>query len=374
MNNSSWIEISKSALIHNAKQFKKIIAPAKLMAVVKSNAYGHGSDVVSKIVEPYVDWFGTANLTEAVSLRNLGIKKPILVLNYYSLDDVNRAVAKNINLVVYDMNQVKKIAGVVKKLRKVAEVQIKVDTGVSRLGLLPNQVSKFLTELKKFPNIRVVGIFSHLASSEDNAGYTQMQLTRFEDVLEDLKKHGTILPLIHIACTASSLAFPSTRFNLVRLGIGLYGLWSYKSVRSTLKKHKGFNLQPVLSWKTKIHFVKEVAADTFVGYGLTYKTTRKSKLAILPVGYFEGYDRGLSNNSYGLIKGKKCNVLGRIFMNLFIVDATDVKSVKAGDEVVLIGKQGKEYISADDLANRLGTINYEVVTRINPLLRRVVIK
>lgn len=374
LNSLTEILISKAALVHNAKQFKRVLKKAKLMAVVKSNAYGHGSFAVSKALESQVDYFGTASGSEALSLREFGIKKPIVVLNYYSLDQVNSLIAKNIALVVYDIAQAQTISREAKKLKKTAAVHIKVGTGLSRLGVLAKDAVAFTKTVRALPNVSVEGLFSHFAASEDDPKYTMIQLKHFQDIISDLEKNGINIPIKHIACTASSLAFPQSQFDMVRIGLGIYGMQSYKSIKSEVQKHHpGFNLKPALTWKTKLLAVKDLPKGAYIGYGRSYQTKRPTKLAILPVGYFEGYDRGFSNNSEVLVSGVRCPIRGRIYMNLMSVDVTDVKNVKAGDEAVLIGKQGREEITADELGQRIGTINYEIVTRINPIIPRVAI-
>ena len=388
MNHLSWIEISKSALIHNVKQFRKILAAptmsgrasfsvaergtASLMAVVKSNAYGHDSLLVSKIIEPHVDWFGTANLTEALELRASKIKKPILVLNYYALEQIQEAVSQKIALVVYDLGQARRISQAAQKLSKVANVHIKVGTGLSRLGIFAKDAVSFVKTIQKLPNIKIEGLFSHFAASEDDPAFTAIQLDHFRKIITDLEKSSISIPIKHISCSSSALAFPESRFDMARIGIGIYGLQSYKSIHSLVQKiNPGFNLNPVLTWKARILAIKELPAGAYIGYGRTFRTSRKTKLAILPIGYNEGYDRRFSNLSEVLIGGKRCKVRGRVYMNLVSADVTDVKKVTVGSEAVIIGKQGKESILADELALIAGTINYEIVTRINPLVPRV---
>jgi alanine racemase len=371
MEHLTWIEISKSALKHNVKQFRKVLGAASLMAIVKSNAYGHGLFAVSSTIESLVDCFGTANGSEALSLREFGIKKPILVLNYYGLDQVKSLVKQNISLVVYDLAQARAISREAKRVGKTVRVHVKVGTGLSRLGILARDAVGFIQSAKKLPGIEVEGIFSHFAASEDDPTYTRLQLKHFRKIISDLETNHIFIPIKHIACTSSSLAFPESRFNMARIGIGIYGLQSYKTIESIIQKNnRGFNLKPALSWKTKILAVKELPVGAFVGYGRTFKTLQKTKLAILPVGYNEGYPRALSNNSEVLVAGVRCKVRGRVYMNLLSVDVTNVKSVKSGDLAVLIGKDGKESISADELALASGTINYEIVTRINPVIPR----
>lgn len=373
MSGPTEISISKENLLHNLRQFKKVLGKTKLMAVVKSNAYGHGSFAISSVAEKEADCFGTANGTEALALREFGIKKPILVLNYYQLEQVPSLVAKNIALVVYDLNQAKAISAAGKKLKKKAEVHIKVGTGLSRLGVPAKEAVGFIKHVQKLSNIQIEGIFSHFAASEDDPTFTLLQLGHFKQLIADLKKAAINIPVKHIACTSSSLAFPESRLDMARIGLGIYGLESYKSIHSLVQKsNPGFNLKPVLTWTAKILAVKNLPVGAYVGYGRTYRTLRKTKLAILPVGYFEGYDRRLSNLSEVLVGGKRCKVRGRVYMNLLSVDVTAIRNAKAGDEAVLLGKQGREEITADELAQIAGTINYEIVTRINPVIPRIV--
>jgi len=343
------------------------------MAVVKSNAYGHGLTATAQpSVEALTDWFATVNLDEALALRKAGVKKPILVLSYYDLDQINDAISKNISLVVYDLKQAKALAQAAKKLKKKAKVQLKVDIGTSRLGMTREQIIPLALEVAKLDNVEIEGVFGHLAASEEDIDFTKEQLNLFEQVLFELYRVGIEPKITHIACTAAALAFKNSHKAAIRLGVGLYGLWpSLEAKKQTLKIYPKFELRAALSWKTKIIQVKELKAGTFVGYGKTYQTHRKTMLAILPVGYNEGYDRGLGNLGHVLISGKRCKVLGRVCMNLIMVDVTDIKNVKVGDEAVLIGRQGKEEITADEIATLLGTINYEVVTRINPTISRI---
>jgi alanine racemase len=368
----NWIEISKSALTHNLRQFRKIAGSAKIMAMVKSNAYGHGIDLVSEAIQKDVDWFGTVNLEEAIQLRDLGISKPILVLSYYDDDHIDEALRKNISLVVFDIRQIAKINTSAEKLNLKGRIHVKIDTGTTRLGIMPEEALDFIRELTKYPYVELEGIFSHLATAEDNTKYTGRQLKIFNDLTLQLLEEGLDIRIKHIACTASAVAFGVSRYDLIRLGIGLYGLSSFKAYAKD-KKTVLPDLRPALSWKTKIVQIKKVPKNTFVGYSLTYKTPKASVLAVLPVGYNEGYDRKFSNNSVVLVHGIKCPVRGRVCMNLIIIDVSKVKDAKVGDEAVLIGSQEGEKISADDLAERIDTINYEIVARLNPNIPRVLV-
>ncbi len=359
MNSNSEVIISKQNLLHNLRQFKKVANGAKIMTVVKANAYGHGLILTTQAVELLTDWFATVNLDEALLLRKSGIKKPILVLSYYDLLHATEAIKKNISLVVYDLKQAQAVDRAASKLGKKAKIHIKIDTGTSRLGVDIHELLNFTSQIKKFKNLDIEGVFSHLAASEEDLNYTKLQIDLFELALLELSKVGINPKWRHIACTASTMVLKSSRYNMVRIGIGFYGL-------SPSEKVPDIGLKPVLSWYTKIIQIRNLRAGTFVGYGKTYRTKRETKLAVLPVGYYEGYDRGFSNNSFVAINGKRCRVLGRICMNLMMVDVTDIKA-KVGDRVELIGKT----ITADELAKRIGTINYEIVTRINSQIPRI---
>ncbi len=371
MNLFSRVLISKQNLLHNLGQFKKIAGSAKIITVVKSNAYGHGVDLVASVIEKNTDWFATVNLDEALYLRKLGIKKPILVLSYYPLDQVADAIKQNISLVVYEKEQVAALRKAASRLKKKARVHIKLDTGTSRLGIFIRDLLDFAELIQQSSDLEIEGVFSHFASSEEDLEYTRGQINLFELALLKLSAIGINPQIKHIACTAAALTFKNSHYNAVRVGIGLYGLWpSVKAQKETKKLYPKFTLKPVLAWHTEIVQVKELKKGTFVGYGKTYQTKRDTKLAVLPVGYYEGYDRGFSNNSEVLIRGQRCPILGRICMNLMMIDVTGVKGVRVGDEVVLIGKQSSQEVTAEQLAGKL-TINYEVVARINPALPRI---
>lgn len=380
MNNLSWLEISKSSLIHNLKQFKKIIgSQTQLMAVVKSNAYGHGLVECAKIfAKAGADWLGVVNLDEALALKKAGIKKPVMVLSYFdlsqnSLDPLTQAIKKGVRLPVYDLKTAKWLSRIALKARKTAYLHVKIDTGTSRLGVLPSEAVGLIKRLLKLPNLRLEGVFSHLADSENpNQTFTNKQIDIFEKLIIKLEKQGINIPLNHLACSAATILNKRSWFNLVRVGISLYGLYSIQDGWQKMKrKYSWFSLKPALSWYTKVIQIKELPAGTSIGYGLTYKTKRQSKIAVLPFGYWEGYDRKLSNSGKVLIHGQHAPVRGRVCMNMTMIDITDIPNVRVGDRVTLIGCDGKEEITTEELAKKIGTINYEVVTRINPLLKRV---
>ncbi|MBI5221777.1 MAG: alanine racemase, partial [Candidatus Magasanikbacteria bacterium] len=365
----------KSAIVHNLKIFKKIIGPkVRLMAVIKSNAYGHGALEVAKICQmaKEVDWLAAVNLEEALELRSAKITKPILVLSYYDLDknQVRQAIKRNISLVVYQQRQFEFLNRIAGNLKKKALVQFKVDTGTSRLGVPIKDAFQCINTLMRYKNLKLSGLFTHYASAEAvNQSFTKEQTKQFYQLIQKLEQENIFIPLKHVACSAAALMDKNYHFDAIRLGISLYGLWSLEDGQNLRKKYQ---LQPALTWKTKVIEVKELSAGATIGYGQTYKAKRKIKIAVLPVGYWEGYDRRLSNRGEVLMLGQRCPIRGRVCMNLMMVDITG-RNVKVGDEAVLIGVQGREVITADELSKKIGTINYEVVTRINSnILRRLI--
>lgn len=376
----SWVEIDSKALKHNVMQFRSLIGKDKILCgVVKSNAYGHGILEVSKQILKFgVDWLGVNSLEESLLLRKNGIKAPILILGYTPLFQLKEVIDHDLRIVVYNTETVKELGKISQRENKKVYLHVKLETGTHRQGVSPDKILEFVREIKKFPFLKLEGISTHFANIEDTTdhSYAESQLTIFKKTVEMLEKNGVIIPIKHTACTAATILFPETYFNTVRVGIGLYGLWPSREtlLSSMINGNPPVELKPVLTWKTKIAQIKEVKKGSFIGYGCTYKTNRDSKIAVLPVGYNEGYDRRLSNIAHVLIKGQRAPVRGRVAMNMIMVDVTDIKGVKLEDEVILIGSQGKERITAEYLASLCGTINYEIVTRINPLIPRKILK
>lgn len=374
----TWIEISKNNLLHNLEQFKKLVGEQiKIMGVVKANAYGHGLAEVASVISDKVDWFGVDSLSEALKLRQAAIKKPILILGYTELKDLKEAVKNNISLTVYNKETIEKLGKIpIHNPNLNPKIHIKIETGTTRQGVLENEILDFVKFVKQYPSIEIHGLSTHYANIEDttDSSFAMVQLETFSRVTEILKKENVSVSLRHTACSAATILFPETRFDMVRLGISMYGLWSSKETKAVAKnKNLELDLRPVLTWKTIVAQIKNLSAGTPVGYGLSERVSRDSKIVVLPIGYYDGYDRKLGNVGNVLIRGKRCKVLGRVCMNMIIVDVTDVEKIELEDEAVLLGRQGKEEISAEDLAGKIGTINYEAVTRINPLISRSVI-
>lgn len=371
----SWVEIDKSALIHNLGQFKKLIKPRmKFMAVVKANAYGHGLVKTSRIAaKAGANWLGVDSIDEALDLRKANIKSPILVLGYVPEFRLAEAVSDNIKLVCYNLETIEKLGTLAPKLKKVAHIHLKIETGTNRQGIELEAIPEFIELIREHPFVRLEGIFTHFADAEvPSSSFTKRQLSKFKRAVKIFQSYKIHIPIKHAACTATIIVMPETLFDMVRIGVGLYGLWPSTAIKNLVgKKNIKFQLKPVLTWKTKVAQVKSVKINSPVGYGCSERVTRDSKIAVLPVGYADGYDRKFSSIGNVLIKGKRAKVLGRVCMNMIMVDVTNIKGVGLEDEVVLLGKQGTEEISAQDLAGQLETINYEVVSRINPLIPRI---
>lgn len=375
----TWVEVSDKALLHNLSTFKELIKPnVKIMSIVKANAYGHGLSEVSQIVKNAgTNWLGVDNIEEALAIRQLGIEKPILILGYIPPERLKDAIENRISLTVYNKDVLRKIVSLKAKAR--ARVHLKVETGLNRQGLTKNEILSLAKYIKNNKSTLVLeGLSTHFANIEDtpDASFAFLQLGRFKRTIDFLKKKGIKPTLIHCAASAAVLLHQSTHFNMIRLGIALYGLWPSKEteIALSLKKNKRrVELKPVMSLKTKIAQIKTIQTGESVGYGRTWFAPRKSKIGIIPVGYYDGYDRKLSNSGRVLVNGKYAPVVGRVAMNMTMIDLTDIKKAKQGDFVVLIGKSGKNQMSADELATRIGTINYEIVSRINPKLPRVIV-
>jgi alanine racemase len=375
--NLSWVEIDSKALSHNLNEFRSVIdSKVLLMPVVKSNAYGHGIVEISReLSQAGADYLGVVNGDEALHIRSKSIATPILVLSYYSKDQIKDLIQQSVDLVVYDIETAKEISKIASNSNIHAKVHVKVDTGTSRLGVLLDDAKDFIELCSDLSMIEIAGVFTHFADSENSDWtFTNEQIVKFRDLLFALQRMKIKIPLPHAACSAATLAAAETHFGMVRIGISLYGLWSSEeSMEIIKKKYPDLDLKPVLTWKAKIIQIKNIQKGSHVGYGCTYKAKKNLKIAVLPIGYNEGYNRLLSNKGTILVKGKKCPIIGNICMNLCMVDITSVPDVKVGDEVIIIGKKGKNKITAEMIAEDTNTINYEVVTRINSYIPRIIV-
>lgn len=369
----TWVEVNKSAILHNVAQFKSIIGNKQLAIVAKSNAYGCGLIPIVQILKDCEDvsWLCIFSLSEGLIARENGFTKSILVLGHADID-IEYAILFSIDLVSYDLHEIRRLNEVAKKLKQIAYIHIKVDTGLSRLGILWHQALELIKQVIKFSHIKIRGIFSHFAES-DNADqlFTKRQLDRFNSLLEDLKSEGINIPLIHCSNTTGVIRFNYCHFNMVRTGGGTYGLYKSPQIDDLGEKKYLIHLKLAISWKTKVVQIKEIPVGSYVSYSRTYVTFRPTITATLPIGYWDGYSRGLSNKGVVYINGHKAPVIGRVCMNMIIIDITDIPQVSIGDEAILIGSaQGT---TPDDIANLSQTINYEVTTKINPVIERIIV-
>ncbi len=374
-----WVELDRNAPDHNLKEILKGAKKgARFCAVVKSNAYGHGAREITSLL-PSADWFAVNSLDEGLELRSFGIKKPVLLLGYVPLSRLDEAINNELRLTVYNYETLERIDSLSKKglLKKPALIHLKIETGTGRQGILLDEIPDFVNAILNTENTIFEGVSTHYANIEDtiNSEYARHQLQIFKKALALIRDNGGNPEVIHTACTAAAILFPQTHFSMLRVGIGIYGLWpSRETYLSALLSGSYLpDLKPVLTWKTKVVQIKTLPEGSYVGYGCTYKTTRKTKIAVLPVGYADGYDRALGNTAHVLVKGRRAPVIGRVCMNLTMIDVTDVPDLKLEDEVVLLGKSGNEQITAEQMANWAGTINYEIVTRISPFLERRIV-
>lgn len=371
--NLTWLEISKSALLNNVAEIKKNLSPkTKFMAVVKANAYGHGLLEVVNSIKNKVDYFAVCDFADAIFLREKKITKPLLTLGRIFPRDINLVIKNNIEVTVstFDILEAAKKNKFPKKLI----VHICVDTGLGRDGFVEEDLEKVVSLLENKnlqKNIEVTGIYSHFASADEAKfnSYSKKQSNLLKKWQESLNKIG-LKPLIHMSASAGSLTKKTVDFDIVRIGISLYGLWPSSEVQTQQKNHN--KLQQVLSWKAKIVEVKNMKKGSAISYGCTYILQRDSKIAVLPIGYFEGISRISSGKSFVIVNGKKVPQLGRVTMNLIVIDVTDAKA-KEGDIVTIIGSDKKEMITAKDWASWSKTSNYEIVTRLNSKMPRKII-
>ncbi len=374
----NWVEVDAGAIRWNIEQFRQRLDGASLGAVVKSNAYGHGIlEVAGQAREADVQWLCVNSLEEAEKLRGAGHAARILVMGHVPLDRLDAVVELDLRPVVINPETIERLAVLARGREKRVAVHLKVETGTHRQGVSSEEVPAFVSSIRSSPGLVLEGLTTHFANIEDTTDhrYAETQIERFTQIADAVRSSGEEIPVGHAACSAAALLFTRTHFDLARVGISLYGLWpSRETYVSCLDSGKPtLELRPALTWKTRVAQVKNVAAESFIGYGCSYRTTRPSRIAVLPVGYHEGYDRGLSGVAHVLIRGRRAPVRGRVCMNMCMVDVTDIPDVGLEDEAVLLGTQGEERISAEQVAAWCGTIAYEIVSRIHPSLPRIVV-
>ncbi len=377
MSELTWVEISSNALRNNIARLRSLIGKSTLLcACVKANAYGHGLCEAGRIfIEAGADWLSVHALYEARTLRQAGFTCPIYILGPVAPDDYPEALQLDCRLVVYNETNLARIARAAHACGKQARLHVKIETGANRQGVGPGQLEPLCAAITENPDLLLEGCASHFANIEDTTdhSFAKAQLGRLHDALKLLKARGIKPPIVHCANSAATIIFPESHFQMVRTGIAAYGMWpSNETYVSFVKERKGgFILKPALTWKSRVAQVKDVPKGEHIGYGCTFKTGHTTRLAVIPAGYYDGYDRGTAGG-HVLIRGRQAPIRGRICMNLLMAEITDIGDVHAGDEVVLLGCDSDESISAEQIARWSATINYEVTTRINDRIPRII--
>ena len=369
-----YARIDLDAIAYNMEQMKqRIDGHTQIMAVIKTDAYGHGAVQVAQMLEKYdyIWGFAVATLDEAVVLRVGGIRKPILVLGCIFPDQYMEMLDNEIRMNVYTEEMAREIANMARREGKTAYLHIKLDTGMGRLGFSIGEESvEAITRISKLSHVKMEGVFTHFAKADEkDKTFTKKQIREFEYMTETLKEKGVLFEYEHCANSAAIIDVPEAKFDIVRAGISTFGLYPSEEVDK-----EAVHLKPALALKSHVAFVKEIDPGTPVSYGGTFVAEEKMKIATIPVGYGDGYPRALSGVGYVLIRGKRAPILGRICMDQFMVDVTDIDGVSFGDKVTLIGRDGNEYLSVDMLGELSGRFNYEFICDLGKRIPRVYVK
>ena len=356
--------VDLNAIEYNIKEIqKKIPSQTQIMAVIKASGYGSGAvNIIRTLMQNGVSRLGVALANEGVELRKNRITIPINVLIQPFYSELEKFPQYDLIPAIADMDIVQKIDEISYKMNKTTKVHVEVDTGIGRIGIQPKDAVQFVVELKKLKNIEVEGIFTHFASSGNNEEYTQMQISKFNEVLNGLTEKGIDISLKHACNSAGLVNYPEAHYNMVRPGLILYGYYPDEELRNKI------NLKPSLTLKSKVAFVKEAPPETAISYGGNFVTKRVSKIATVPLGYADGYRRELSNKGYVFVGGKIVPIVGTICMDVFMADVTDAEDVKVGDEVILFDNCN---IKVEEIAKLCNTINYEIISTIGSRVPRI---
>ncbi len=372
--NRAWAEISLDNIAHNIREIRRITGKsAEIMGVVKADAYGHGvMEVAKTLLENGASRFAVSMLDEAIQLRRAGIEVPILILGYTDPRRANEIIQNDVTQSVFSHDLAQALSDEAVRQGKKVKIHIKIDTGMSRIGFLPGyNAVKNVVEISRLPNIIIEGLFTHFATADEkNREYTNTQFERFMSICCELQRIGIHIPVKHCANSAAIIEYPEMHLDMVRPGIILYGMYPSDDVNKAK-----IDLKPAMTLKANVIMVKEVEKNTSISYGRIFTTGRTSKIATIPIGYADGFNRMLSNKGKVLINGEFAPVVGRVCMDQCMVDITDIgSSVEVGDEVVLIGAQGQNNITAEDVAQTIGMINYELVCIVGKRIPRAFVK
>ena len=367
----TWAKIDLDAHAHNFHLIRDRVGQAvKILAAVKADAYGHGAvECARRLAAEGVDWFGVALPEEGIELREAGNPKPILCLGGFWKGQESACLQQRLTPVVYRLDMIEAFDRAAKDAGVVADVHVKIDTGMGRLGIRCDEVSDFLEALKKFENIHVDGVMTHLAAADDPAheDFTQDQLKNFQVAVKAFREHGFSPTYIHAANSAATFSYPEARGDIVRPGGTLYGFT--RDVLSPQIEAPSF--RPVMSLYSHIMLLKQVGKGERIGYGCTFQTTRDSLIATIPIGYADGYRRNLSNCGRVIVRGSFAPVVGRVSMDLTLIDVTDVPDVRLNDLVVLLGRDGQLSITAEEIADTIGSLSYEITCGISSRVPRI---
>jgi alanine racemase len=370
----TWAEIDLNNLAANFNQVKQLVNPAaRVMAVLKANAYGHGAvECARRLSREGADWFGVALPEEGIELRASGIMEPVLCLAGFWPGQAAACIQNRLTPVVYRLEMIEALNQASANAGVVTEMHVKVDTGMGRLGVRFDQLSEFVGALDRFRNVRIDGIMTHLAAADDAAcrPLTHDQIQRFEDAVVVFRDHGYRPTYLHLANSAGIYGHREAWGNLVRPGGVLYGLWR-DVLPLTIREPR---LLPVMSLHSRISLLKWVPPGETIGYGCTFEASRRSLIATLPVGYHDGYMRGLSNRAHVIVRGMYAPAVGRVSMDLTLIDVTDVSGVEVDDQITLLGwnrQHPKLQITAEDLARIAGTLSYEVTCGVAERVPRI---
>lgn len=368
------VSVSLDAIAHNFEvMHKNIKEGTKIIAVIKADGYGHGAVPIAHMVElyDYIGGFATATVEEALELRNAGITKPILILGYSFEEYYEEIVNYELRPAVFQEKSAEKLSETAVKLGKKVSVHLALDTGMSRIGFLDTQESlDTILRISRLPNLEIEGMFTHFARADEyDRSPAMVQLKRYLDFCSLLSEAGIEIPLRHCSNSAGIIRIPEANLSIVRAGITIYGIYPSAQVERDIVK-----LSPVLELKSHITYVKDVLPGTAISYGGTYVADRKLRVATVPVGYADGYPRQLSGKGWVLVHGKKAPILGRVCMDQFMIDVTEIPDAKKGDQVTLIGRDGDEFISIEEMGDLSGRFSYEFACEISDRVPRVYIK
>ena len=374
-----WAEIDLSAIAHNVRELRRITRPeARLLVAVKANGYGHGAVEVAKTaLANGADQLGVARVEEGVELRRAGIQAPILIMGFTSPLNVGLLQEYGLMPTLYDLENAQQFSTSVNGRNQILPCHIKVDSGMGRLGVAHDALRldesgsaiKDITAIMRLPGLDVHGLFTHFATADHREkDFAKLQFSRFQNLFRGLESSGVVIPLKHAANSGAIMDMPETHLDMVRAGISVYGLYPSQDVDQSV-----VDLRPAMQLKAKVIHVKTVPAGTKISYGGTWEADSAATIATVPVGYGDGYSRLLSNRGQMLVRGQKVPVVGRVCMDLTMLDAGNIDGVETGDQVVVMGSQGDSSITADDIAEQIGTINYEVVTSVMARVERVYI-